>query len=56
MKSISIIVFFFSLFFFENVSAQNNFSFSLGGGYVSSALDKTKLPYWENGYLIKFFF
>ena len=54
MKSISIIVFFLSLFLFENVSAQNNFSFSFGGGYVSSALDKTKLPYWENGYLINF--
>jgi len=54
MKRIILIIFFFSLFFFENVSAQNNFSLSVGGGYVSSALDKTKLPYWENGYLINF--
>ena len=52
MKRIILIVLFLSLFLVNNVSAQNNFSFSLGGGYVSSSLDKTKLPYWENGYLI----
>lgn len=54
MKRLILINFFLLFFFFENVSAQNNFSFSLGGGYVSSSLDKTKLPYWENGYLINF--
>ncbi len=54
MKRIILINFFLLLFFFENVSAQNNLSISVGGGYVSTALDKTKLPYWENGYLINF--
>ncbi|MEJ5351198.1 MAG: outer membrane beta-barrel protein [Melioribacteraceae bacterium] len=54
MKRIILIIFFLSFFLIENLSAQNNFSLSLGGGYVSSAIDKTKLPYWENGYLINF--
>ena len=54
MKRIILIIFFLSLFFFGNLSAQSKFSISLGGGYISSALDKTKLPYWENGYLINF--
>ena len=54
MKRIIFIIFFLSVFFISEVSAQNKFSFSLGGGYVTSALDKTKLPYWEDGYLINF--
>lgn|SRR5690554_421228 len=54
MKRIILIIFFLSFFLIGNLSAQNSFSLSLGGGYVSSALDKTKLPYWENGYLINF--
>lgn len=54
MKSIILIIFFLSHCIFEEVSAQNSFGFSLGGGYASSALDKTKLPYWEDGYLINF--
>ena len=54
MKRMTLIIFFLSLFLIGNISAQNNFSISVGGGYVSSALDKTKLPYWENGYLINF--
>ncbi len=52
MKRIILIIFFLSLFFLGNLSAQSKFSFSLGGGYISSSFDKTKLPYWENGYLI----
>ncbi len=54
MKRITLIIFFLTLYLIENVSAQSNISFSFGGGYVSSAIDKTKLPYWENGYLINF--
>ena len=54
MKRTILIVFFLSLFFFENGSAQNKLSISVGGGYVSSAFDNTKLPYWENGYSINF--
>ncbi len=54
MKRIILIIFFLSFFFFENLSAQSKYGFSLGGGYISYALDKTKLPYWENGYLINF--
>ncbi len=54
MKSIIFIILFLSLFLIESASAQSNISFSFGGGYVFSAIDKTKLPYWENGYLINF--
>lgn len=54
MKRITLIVSFLSLFLIENVSAQSNLGLSIGGGYISSTLDKTKLPYWENGYLISF--
>ncbi len=54
MKRIILIIFFLSFFLIGNLSAQNSFSLSLGGGYVSSALDKTKLLYWENGYIINF--
>lgn len=52
MKRIILIIFFLSFFLIESVSAQSNFSISFGGGYVSSAIDKKKLPYWENGYFI----
>ena len=54
MKRIILIIFFLSLFFLGNLLAQSKYSFSLGGGYISYSLDKTKLPYWENGYLINF--
>ncbi len=54
MKRIIIIILFLSFFLIDNLSAQANFSLSFGGGYISSALDKDKLPYWENGYLINF--
>jgi len=54
MKRITFVIFFLTLFLNKDVSAQNNVNFSFGGGYVSSALDRTKLPYWENGYLINF--
>ncbi len=54
MKRITLVFFSLFLFLTQNISAQNNISISFGGGYVSSAIDKTKLPYWENGYLINF--
>jgi hypothetical protein len=40
----------FSLF--QNTPAQNKYSVSAGGGYISSSIDQTKLPYWKNGYLV----
>jgi opacity protein-like surface antigen len=53
--TISVILF----LFIQNAPAQNRFSVSLGGGYlfssidpVSTSADQTKLPYWNNGYLI----
>ena len=52
MKRIILIISFLLLFVIQSISAQSKISFSLGGGYISSAIDKTKLPYWENGYLI----
>jgi opacity protein-like surface antigen len=54
MKRITLVFFSLFLFLTQNISAQNNISISFGGGYVSSAINKTKLPYWENGYLINF--
>jgi opacity protein-like surface antigen len=43
----------------QTLPAQNRFSISLGGGTlfssietISSSVDQTKLPYWNNGYLI----
>ena len=54
MKRIILILSILLLFFIQSISAQSKISFSLGGGYISSAIDKTKLPYWENGYLISF--
>ncbi len=52
MKKIILVISFLLLFVIQSISAQSKISFSLGGGYISSAIDKTKLPYWENGYLI----
>lgn len=40
------------LLLIPSISAQNNFSISVGGGYLYSAIDKAKLPYWENGFII----
>lgn len=54
MKRIILIISFLSFFLIEEGSGQNNLSISFGGGYVTSALDKTKLPYWEDGYLVNF--
>ncbi len=54
MKNSILLVFFLSLLLVSNLAAQNHFGISVGGGYVSTSLDKTKLPYWEDGYLIKF--
>jgi len=56
MKKIILLMFSLSFFLNEDILAQNNISFSFGGGYVSSAIDNTKLPYWENGYVINFTF
>jgi len=52
MKKLTIIVCFLLFSLIENVSAQNNINFSIGGGYISSPINATKLPYWENGYSI----
>ena len=54
MKRIIPIFLFTQLLLLENTTAQSNFDILLGGGYVTYSLDKTKLPYWENGYLINF--
>ncbi len=52
MKRIILILSILLLIVMQSISAQSKISVSLGGGYISSAIDKTKLPYWENGYLI----
>ncbi len=54
MIKIILIISFLLLFLIPNVSAQNNVSLTFGGGYLYSAMDKSKLPYWENGYLFNF--
>lgn len=36
----------------ENVIAQNNISISVGGGYITSPINVTKLAYWEKGFSI----
>jgi opacity protein-like surface antigen len=55
LGTFSIILF----FLIQTLPAQNRFSISLGGGSlfssietISSSVDQTKLPYWNNGYLI----
>ena len=49
------IILFVSILFLlliQSISAQNNFSVTLSGGYLHSAFDKAKLPYWENGFIV----
>lgn len=53
-KKIVLILLFPLLFLTPNIYAQNKIILALGGGYISSSIDRTKLPYWENGYLISF--
>jgi len=38
------------LFIFQNLSAQSNLSFSVGGGYVCPPVNSTKFYYWSDGY------
>lgn len=45
-------IFIVSLFFFQNLSAQSNLSFSFGGGYVCPPVNSTKFFYWTDGYSI----
>lgn len=52
MKRIILFVSILFLLSMQSISAQNNFSISVGGGYLYSAIDKAKLPYWENGFVI----
>jgi hypothetical protein len=52
MKKLTIIVCFLLFSLVENVSAQNNINVSIGGGYITSPINSTKLPYWGNGYSI----
>lgn len=52
MKKLTLIVCFFLFSLIANVTAQNNIKVSIGGGYISSLIDNTKLPYWESGYTI----
>ncbi len=54
MKKIILIILFMLPFLYQNASAQNNFSTSLGGGYLYSTGGQRKLPYWQNGYLFNF--
>jgi opacity protein-like surface antigen len=54
MKKIILLLSFLILLFIQNISAQGKISFSLGAGYVPSVIDKTKLPYWDNGYVMNF--
>lgn len=52
MKRIILFVSVLFLLLIQSISAQNNFSISVGGGYLYSALDKAKLPYWKNGFIL----
>ena len=52
MKRMILLVSILFLVLMQSISAQNNFSISIGGGYLYSAIDKAKLPYWENGFVV----
>jgi len=52
MKKFIVIIIFILFSFAQNIHAQINIGLSFGGGFFSSSLNNTKLPYWEDGYLI----
>lgn len=52
MKKVILFVSILFLLLIQSISAQNNFSVTLSGGYLHSAIDKAKLPYWENGFIV----
>lgn len=43
---------FIILLFAHNNRAQQKVEFLIGGGYVTTSVDNSKLPYWENGFLV----
>lgn len=53
MKKITAIIF-VCFFIVQSNYSQNTSGISIGCGYIFSDAENTKLPYWENGYSIKF--
>ncbi len=53
-KSYSLLILILCLVYTQDSYPQSKAGFSLGGGYLYSEVDNSKLPYWKDGYLITF--